>query len=318
LNVGDVLTARITFSEAVNITGSPRLAIVVGSNSVFASYSSGTGSNQISFSYTIISGQTDSDGIAISLNSVSLNGGTIIDLAGNSATITHAAVAANSSFKVDTTSPAAPVLALGSGVSTGASAAEAVQASGVITVNGESGASIVVTFSRSGGGSLTKTVTGTGSPVAVTLVSADLPTLGDGLISVSATSTDLAGNSSTAGTSSFTLDTSVSTPVLSLGTGIGNGATATEAVQATGVTTVTAETGSTVVVTFSRSGGGSVPITVTAGATATAVVLSAANLTNLGNGLIQVSAVATDTAAPEDEPPVMRATSGSAGLAGEP
>jgi hypothetical protein len=101
-------------------------------------------------------------------------------------------------------------LALGSGVSDGATSTEAKQSSGVVTVSAETGASTVVTFSRIGGGTVTKTVTGTGSPMGVSLLDADLTTLGIGTINVTAVATDLAGNASNSATSSFTYDNYVS------------------------------------------------------------------------------------------------------------
>ena len=115
---------------------------------------------------------------------------------------------------LDTTAPDAPTLAVGAGVSGGATAAEATQASGVVTVHTESGSTVLVTFTDSASptaNSVVKTATGTGAAQAVTLASTDLGTgaakLLDGTITVSATATDVAGNVSTAGTGTFTLDT---------------------------------------------------------------------------------------------------------------
>jgi hypothetical protein len=101
----------------------------------------------------------------------------------------------------------ATTLALGTGITGGANQTEATQGSGVVIVTGESGASITVTFTR-GSSTVTKTLTGTGSSQYVVLSSADVAGLGDGSIGVSATQTDAAGNASSAGTTSFTLDTS--------------------------------------------------------------------------------------------------------------
>lgn len=64
------------------------------------------------------------------------------------------------------------------------------------------GASLTLTTPNS----VTKTVTGNGpTPVAVTLTDADLTTLGNGTINVSAVATDAAGNASTAASTSFTV-----------------------------------------------------------------------------------------------------------------
>ena len=113
----------------------------------------------------------------------------------------------------DTQAPAMPTLALGAGVSDGTTAAEATAATGVVSVLAESGSTVLLTFSDSASPmhTLLKTVIGTGSALAVTLQSGDIGSgaaqLQDGSITISATATDAAGNTSTAGTASFTLDT---------------------------------------------------------------------------------------------------------------
>ena len=92
--------------------------------------------------------------------------------------------------------------------------AEATAATGVLTLTAESGASTVVRFSRTGGGTVTKTVTGDGAnPVAVVLSNDDLATLGSGSISVTAVATDKAGNKSSTTNLSFNLNTSTTPPV---------------------------------------------------------------------------------------------------------
>src|SRR5207244_7012546 len=93
------------FGEAVTVTGTPQLQLNIGGTLVNASYASGSGSTALVFSYTILAGQTDANGISINANALSLNGGTITDTAGNVATLTAAAVTDNASFKVDTTAP---------------------------------------------------------------------------------------------------------------------------------------------------------------------------------------------------------------------
>ena len=209
------------------------------------------------------------------------------DLAGN------ASQARTTTFTLDTVAPTTPSLALGTGVANGATATEATQDSGVVTVAGESGASIAVTFTGSAG-SVTKTFTGTGAAQAVVLPSGDLTTLGNGTINVSAIATDLAGNASQAGTTSFTLDTvAPTTPSLTLGIGVAAGATSAEATQNSGVVTVSGEVTASIAITFTGTAG-SVTKTVTGTGAAQAVVLLAGDLTTLGNGTINVSAIATD------------------------
>ena len=109
LNEGDTVDVTVTFNEAVTVNtggGTPSIAISVGGVSRDADYNSGTGGTSIVFRYTIASSETtDSDGISIGANAISLNSGTMRDAAGNNATLTHSAVSANSSYKVDTTKP---------------------------------------------------------------------------------------------------------------------------------------------------------------------------------------------------------------------
>lgn len=204
---------------------------------------------------------------------------------------------------VDATAPDAPILTLGSGVSDGATAAEAEQIPGVVGVSGELGAAIVVTFTH-GATVITKNLTGIGIDQAVSLTAGDVTALGDGTITVSATQTDAAGNAQTApaSTTSFVLDTQApGTVVLALGTGVdGGGATAAEATQASGVVTVQAEAGTTITVNF--TGANVVHKVLTATGSAQAVVLDPVDVTFLGDGTITVGAIAQDAAGNSSTP----------------
>ena len=103
--VGDVVDVTVEFSEAVRVTGTPRLGLLVGTNTRQAAYLSGTNSNTLTFRYTIAAGDSDLDGISINAGSLNLNAGTIADAAGNNANIANPAVAANTSSKVDGSLP---------------------------------------------------------------------------------------------------------------------------------------------------------------------------------------------------------------------
>jgi hypothetical protein len=106
----------------------------------------------------------------------------------------------------DVVAPDQPALVLGTGVSDGATAAEATAPTGVVMVTTEDKANIQVTFTN-GVNRVTQELLGTGATQAVVLSAEDLTTLGDGTITMSAVATDAAGNASAAGTSSFTLAT---------------------------------------------------------------------------------------------------------------
>ena len=91
---------QVTFSEKVTVSGTPQLTLKVGSVGKIADYTSGTGTASLVFGYTVVAGDTDTDGISISANQLS---GTITDAAGNAATLTHAALDAQASHKVEGT-----------------------------------------------------------------------------------------------------------------------------------------------------------------------------------------------------------------------
>jgi hypothetical protein len=224
---------------------------------------------------------------------VTLGDGTIDVSATASDAAGNPSPAGSTSFVLDTTAPSAPVFALGTGVADGATTAEATQASGVVTLAGEAGAAITVTFTN-GAATVTKTLTGTGNPAAVQLTAGNLATLGDGPVSVSATAKDTAGNTGPAGNTNFVLDTiAPSAPVLALGTGVADGATAAEATQAGGVLTLAGETGAAITVTFTN-GSATVTKSLTGTGSAAAVQLTAGDLATLGDGTIDVSAAASD------------------------
>ena len=64
------------------------------------------------FSYVVQEGDLDSDGPAISTNSVELNGGFIRDAAGNDAVLTHSAVTSGTDFIVDAVAPTVSSIAI--------------------------------------------------------------------------------------------------------------------------------------------------------------------------------------------------------------
>ena len=111
--IGDDVKVTLTFSENVTVTGSPQLELAIGSNDRTADYESTDGSAAV-FSYTVAEGDTDSDGIAIAANKLTLNGGSIKDVAENDANLTHNALAAQDGHKVDGVRPTLTGLYFGS------------------------------------------------------------------------------------------------------------------------------------------------------------------------------------------------------------
>ena len=290
LTLGTGVSDGATAAEATQATGVVRISAETGA-AVAVAFTNGAATV-----IKTLTGTGNAAGVQLTAADLAtLGNGTISvsatakDAAGNTSSV------GNTSFVLDTVAPSAPLLALGAGVANGATAAEATQASGVVTLVGEAGAAITVTFTN-GSTTVTKSLTGTGNAAAVQLTAADLATLGDGSIGVSATAKDAAGNISSAGNTNFVLDSAApAAPLLTLGTGVPDGATAAEATQASGVVTLTAEVGAAIAVTF-INGSATVTKTLAGTGSAQAVQLTASDLATLGDGIIGVSATATDAA----------------------
>ncbi len=102
----DVITVTATFDHPVSVetaAGTPYIQISVGGNDRNADYTSIDATNRIlTFAYTVVTGDSDQDGVSIGANAVSLNGGIIEDQAtGETAQITHNAVADQSGHLVN-------------------------------------------------------------------------------------------------------------------------------------------------------------------------------------------------------------------------
>ena len=102
--IGDKIEVTVTFSENVTLTGAPQLELTIGSSARNAAYKSTTGSKVV-FSYTVAVGDSDTDGISIGANKLSLNGGSIKDAAENDADLSHSAMSVQSGHKVDGIKP---------------------------------------------------------------------------------------------------------------------------------------------------------------------------------------------------------------------
>ncbi|PCJ59988.1 MAG: hypothetical protein COA79_09280 [Planctomycetota bacterium] len=116
---GQTIDIKITFTENVIIVGSPQLLFETGTTDRNAIYKSGTGSTEIIFEYTIVSGDASLDLDAVSTTSLTLNGGTIQDGSGNNATLvlptpgTTNSLGNNSAIVIDANAPSIIAGALG-------------------------------------------------------------------------------------------------------------------------------------------------------------------------------------------------------------
>ncbi len=75
------LDFTVHFSDIVNVTGTPSIALTIGASPVQANFLSGNGTNALVFRYPVASGDRDTDGISVG----ALSGGTIKDAGANNA-----------------------------------------------------------------------------------------------------------------------------------------------------------------------------------------------------------------------------------------
>ena len=170
--VGSAIALQVTFSEAVTVTGTPQLTLETGVTDAVVDYASGTGTDTLTFTYTVAAGHTSADLDYAATTSLALNGGSIRDAASNNATLTLAApgaagsLGANKAIVVDTTAPTVTNVTSSTANGTyGVSATVSVQVtfSEVVTVAGtpqltlETGVTDAVVDYASGSGTSTLT-----------------------------------------------------------------------------------------------------------------------------------------------------------------
>jgi hypothetical protein len=99
LDAGNTVTLIVTFSENVTVTGAPYLSLNDGGK---ANYTSGSGTNALTFIYMVASGQNTPD---LAVTGAALNDGTIEDGAGNKAVFSGAVGSLTGTLQIDTTPP---------------------------------------------------------------------------------------------------------------------------------------------------------------------------------------------------------------------
>ncbi|WP_426318189.1 Ig-like domain-containing protein [Pseudoduganella sp. R-43] len=103
---GNTLDFTVNFSEAVYVDtsgGTPRIAMVIGATTRYANYLSGSGTSALLFRYTVVNGDSDSDGITV--GAMTSNGGVLSDLAGNIGVNTLNSVGSTAAILVDGSQP---------------------------------------------------------------------------------------------------------------------------------------------------------------------------------------------------------------------
>ncbi len=117
LAAGSVVTLlTVNLSEAVTVVGgTPTLTLNDGGT---ATYTGGSGSNALTFRYTVAAGQNTAD---LAVTAVNLGTATVKDGAGNAANLAGAVTNPTGTLQIDTTTPTvASVVASGTGITAGA------------------------------------------------------------------------------------------------------------------------------------------------------------------------------------------------------
>ncbi|MCT7961168.1 Ig-like domain-containing protein [Laspinema sp. D1] len=204
--VGQVVPITVTFNEVVTVTGTPELTLNSGGS---ANYVSGTGTNSLTFNYTVVTGHSSAD---LDATSLTLGTGTITDAAGNNATLTLPTAGGTSSLGgakdiiIDTT---VPTVTLATTAPSIVNAPFNVSATFSESITGFAANDITVVNGT------VSNLTGTGSSYNFTVT----PT-GDGTITVNVPAggvTDVAGNSNTA-SAPLTLTADITAPTVILAT----------------------------------------------------------------------------------------------------
>ncbi|RYZ60225.1 MAG: hypothetical protein EOP07_01500 [Proteobacteria bacterium] len=201
--VGTNIPLTVSFSEPVFVIGAGdiKLLIETGATDRNVSYTSGSGTSVLTFTYTVTAPDTSADLDYQSASALTVGTGSIKDAAGNNAVLTLQApgsvnsLGLSKAIVIDTTSPAAPTI-----VSPGSGSYVMTH---VTTISGisETGASITV----KNAGSTIVTGTASGTNWSLTLATP----LNDGSYNLTAFAMDAAGNTSMSSvTNAVTVDTS--------------------------------------------------------------------------------------------------------------
>ncbi len=214
LDAGQTVTLTVTFSEAVTVTGSPSLALNDGGT---ASLTGGSGTNALTFNYTVAAGQNTSD---LTVSSLTLKGGTIEDASLNNADVSGATgYNPAGTLQIDTTPPTIAINTIATkNVVTNGNAISGFPIGGT-TVGAENGQTVTVSILNSAQSVVDiYGTTDQNNAWSVNVTSAQATALADGNYTVTANVSDLAGNSAPQASQVLTVDEDRSTeaPVLTI------------------------------------------------------------------------------------------------------
>ena len=212
-NAGDAIELLVEFSEAVTVVGAPLLKLETGATNRNALYTRKQGTSALVFTYTVQSGDESADLEYLDTASLSLGGGTIKDPALNAAVLTLPALGSagpfgslggNQNLVIDTQSPEVDITAPSAVNTTTDSPYYSI--SGTCSENGQTVQIFVDGSSDTAGSAVCMGSAFSGS--------IDSSALTEGTHALTATISDLAGNSTSSASVSLVRDVTV--PILSL------------------------------------------------------------------------------------------------------
>ena len=315
LGAGKTVTLTFGLSEAVTVVGTPTLSLNTGNNGV-ATYVSGSGTNTLTFGYTVRAGDNSAD-LAVNSTSIGGSNASITDTAGNAVDLAGALANPAGTLQIDTLAPAQPSTLVLAPASDGGLKLDNRTNINAPSFSGQAEANSTVTIFSDGIAVGSGLATGTGSYNVAT------STLTDGTHSIGAKATDGAGNvSGFSNLINVTIDTAAplapSTPDLQAASDTGTSSTDNITNVAKPVFTGTGENGATVTLldggvaigTGTVNGSGTWQITATTALTEGANAITATQTDVAGNVSVASAglSVALHTTAPLALPDLVAAS----------
>ncbi|WP_434721497.1 Ig-like domain-containing protein [Mesorhizobium sp. RIZ17] len=205
LNAGKIVTLTVNFSAAVTVNttgGSPQLLLNDGG---IATYSGGSGTTALTFSYAVASGQNTSD---LTVSSFSLNGSTITDPATNNANLAGATnYNPAGTLQIDTTVPTIAINTIAGNNNVNALEALTGFAISGTSTNVENGQVVTVNIVNSQNVVVDSyTTSDQNNAWSMSVTSAQAQALADGAYTVTADVADKAGNLAPLATKALIVD----------------------------------------------------------------------------------------------------------------
>lgn len=280
---GSAFAATLNFTlntnRPVTVAGAPRLAIDVGGVTRYADYAAGSGTSQLTFSYQVQPRDFDANGIAL-VPPLDLNGGTLTDSLGNTATNLSFTAPDTSGIKIQTYTTSfvtSPV--------TGANA----NAVAITIAKAPQGGNFSYTITSSGGaGSVTGS--GTISSASHSVTGVDVSSLLPGTLTLAVTVSTATGGTGAARQATVSFD---GLPPAGYGVAFQAAAVNAANVTSTGIQISGGEVGTSYAYTISSSGGGT-PFTGTGTVSADPQPVTGLDLSALADGTLTVSVALTD------------------------